>query len=55
MSNVTIRNGNGDGVDSDGGGGIFIHSGTLFLKNSTVSGNTADEGRRHRRRTASHS
>ena len=45
VSNVTIRNGNGVGVDPDGvGGGIFIHSGSLLLQNSTVSGNTGTQG-----------
>jgi CSLREA domain-containing protein len=45
VSNVTIRNGNGVGLDPDGlGGGIFIHSGSLFLQNSAVSGNTGTMG-----------
>ena len=44
VSNVTIRNGNGVGLDSGAGGGIFIHSGALLLQNSTVSGNNATMG-----------
>jgi CSLREA domain-containing protein len=45
VSGVTIRNGNGVGVDPDGiGGGIFVHSGSLILQNSTVSGNTGTMG-----------
>ena len=44
VSNVTIRNGNGVGLDSGAGGGIFIHSGSLFLQNSTVRDNTAISG-----------
>ena len=45
VSGVTIRNGNGVGLDPDGlGGGIYIHSGTLLLQNSTVSGNTGTQG-----------
>ena len=44
VSNVTIRNGNGVGLDSGRGGGIFIHSGALLLQNSTVSGNTGTTG-----------
>jgi hypothetical protein len=45
VSAVTIRNGNGLGFKPDGlGGGIFIHSGTLLLQNSTVSGNTGTHG-----------
>ena len=44
VSNVTIRNGNGVGLDSGPGGGIFIHSGSLVLQNSTVTGNTATAG-----------
>jgi CSLREA domain-containing protein len=44
VSNVTIRNGNGVGLDPGPGGGIFIHSGSLILQNSTVSGNTATHG-----------
>ena len=44
VSNVTIRNGNGVGLDSGAGGGIFIHSGALLLQNSTVSGNNATTG-----------
>ncbi len=44
VSNVTIRNGNGVGLDSGRGGGIFVHSGSLILQNSTVSGNTGTTG-----------
>jgi CSLREA domain-containing protein len=44
VSNVTIRNGNGVGLTSGAGGGIFVDSGTLLLQNSTVSGNTATTG-----------
>ena len=44
VSNVTVRNGNGVGLDSGPGGGIFIHSGSLLLQNSTVSDNNATSG-----------
>ena len=43
-SNVTITNGNGAGLDSGSGGGIFIHSGSIQLTNVTVRGNTAEQG-----------
>ena len=54
VAGVTIRNGNGvGGVSNGAGGGVFVAAeATLIFSNSTISGNTGDDGRRHRRERA---